>query len=48
MLVALYACGNCSVTLKEEHRLRVSENREWGTELRRKCGAEREEVTGDW
>jgi hypothetical protein len=42
--VVLYACGNCCLTLKEEHRLRVIENRV----LRRIFGSEREEVTGDW
>jgi hypothetical protein len=33
-----------SVTLREEHRSRVFENRV----LRRICGSNREEVAGDW
>jgi hypothetical protein len=40
--VVLYGCETWSLTLKEEHRLRVSENRV----LRRTYGPEREEVTG--
>jgi hypothetical protein len=40
----LYGCGNWSVTLREEHRLRVFENRV----LRRVFGPKREEVTGGW
>jgi len=42
--VVLYVCGTWSVTLWEEHRLRVFENRV----LRGIFGAERDEVTGDW
>jgi hypothetical protein len=41
--VVLYGCETCSVTLREERRLRVSENRV----LRRMFGPKREEV-GDW
>jgi hypothetical protein len=33
-----------SLTLREEHRLRVFENRA----LRRICGPKGDEVTGDW
>jgi hypothetical protein len=40
----LYACETWSVTLREEHRLRVFENRV----LRRIFGLKRDEVTGDW
>jgi hypothetical protein len=42
--VVLYACETWSLTLKEEHRLRVSENRV----LRRIFGPKRDEVTGEW
>jgi hypothetical protein len=42
--VALYGCETWSLTLKEEHRLRVFEN---GV-LRRIFGPRREEVTGRW
>jgi hypothetical protein len=34
----------CSLTVREEHNLRVSESRV----LRRVFGPKREEVTGDW
>jgi hypothetical protein len=37
-------CKTWSLTLREEHRLRVSENRV----LRRTFGPKREEVTRDW
>jgi hypothetical protein len=37
-------CETWSLTLREEHRLRVSENRV----LRRISGPKREEVTGCW
>jgi len=37
-------CEAWSLTLKEEHRLRVFENRV----LRRIFGSKRDEVTGDW
>jgi hypothetical protein len=40
----LYGCETLSVTLREEHRLRVFENRV----LRRIFGSKREEVARDW
>jgi hypothetical protein len=42
--VVLYGCETWSLTLREEHRLRVFENRM----LRRIFGPMRDEVTGDW
>jgi hypothetical protein len=42
--VVLYGCGTFSLTLREEHRLRVFENRV----LRRIFGPKRDEVTGEW
>jgi hypothetical protein len=42
--VVLYGCETWSVTLSEEHRLRVFENRV----LRRIFGPKRDEVTGEW
>jgi len=42
--VVLYGCETWSLTLREERRLRVSENRE----LRRIFGPKRDEVTGEW
>jgi hypothetical protein len=42
--VVLYGCETWSLTLREEHRLRVFENRV----LRRIFGPKRNEVTGDW
>jgi len=42
--VVLYECETWSLTLSEERRLRVSENRV----LRRVFGPKRDEVTGDW
>jgi hypothetical protein len=42
--VVLYGCETWSLTLREEHRLRVFENRV----LRRIFGPNRDEVTGDW
>jgi hypothetical protein len=42
--VILYVCETLSLTLREEHRLRVFENRV----LRRIFGPERDEVTGGW
>jgi hypothetical protein len=42
--VVLYGCETWSLTLKEEHRLKVFENRV----LRRIFGPKREEVTGEW
>jgi hypothetical protein len=44
LLVVLYGCETWSLTLKEEHRLRVFENRV----LRRIFGLKRDEVTGEW
>jgi hypothetical protein len=42
--VVLYGCETWSLTLKEEHRLRVFENRV----LRRIFGPKRDEVIGNW
>jgi hypothetical protein len=42
--MVLYGCETWSLTLKEEHRLRVFENRV----LRRIFGPKRDEVTGEW
>jgi hypothetical protein len=42
--VVLYGWETWSVTLSEEHRLRVFENRV----LRRMFGSKRDEVTGEW
>jgi hypothetical protein len=42
--VVLYGCETWSVTLMEEHRLRVFENRV----LREIFGPKRDEVTGEW
>jgi hypothetical protein len=42
--VVLYGCETWSSTLREEHRLRVFENRM----LRRIFGLKRDEVTGEW
>jgi hypothetical protein len=42
--VVLYGCETWSLTLREEHRLRVFENRV----LRRIFGSQRDEVTGGW
>jgi hypothetical protein len=42
--VVLYGCETWSLTLREEHRLRVFENRA----LRRVFGPKRDEVTGEW
>jgi hypothetical protein len=42
--VVLYGCETWSLTLNEEHRLRVFENRV----LRRMFGLKRDEVTGEW
>jgi hypothetical protein len=42
--VVLYGCETWSLTLREEHRLRVFENRV----LRRIFWSKRDEVTGDW
>jgi hypothetical protein len=42
--VILYGCETWSLTLREEHRLRVFENKV----LRRISGPKRDEVTGGW
>jgi hypothetical protein len=42
--VVLYVCKTWSLILKEEHRLRVFENRV----MRRIFGSKRDEVTGGW
>jgi len=42
--VVLYGCETWLLTLREERRLRVFENRV----LRRIFGPKRDEVTGDW
>jgi hypothetical protein len=42
--VVLYGCETWSLTLREEHRLRVFEN----MLLRRIFGPKRDEVTGEW
>jgi hypothetical protein len=42
--VVLYGCETWSVTLREEHRLRVFENRV----LRGIFGSKRDDVTGEW
>jgi hypothetical protein len=44
LLVVLYGCETWSLTLREEHRLRVFENRV----LRRIFGPKRDEVIGGW
>jgi hypothetical protein len=42
--VVLYGCETWSLTLRDEHRLRVFENR-----VQRKIfGPKRDEVTGEW
>ena len=42
--VILYGCATWSLTLREERRLRVFENRV----LRRMFGPKRDEITGEW
>jgi hypothetical protein len=42
--VDLYGCGTWSLTEREEHKLRVFENRV----LRRICGPKRDGLTGGW
>jgi hypothetical protein len=42
--MGLYGCETWSLTLREEHRLRIFENRV----LRRIIGPNRNEVAGDW
>jgi hypothetical protein len=44
LAVVLYGCETWSLTLREERRLRVFENRV----LREIFGAEGDEVTGEW
>jgi hypothetical protein len=44
LVLVLYGCETWSLTLREEHRLRVFENRM----LRRILGRKRDEVTGEW
>jgi hypothetical protein len=44
LLIVLYGCEIWFLTLREEHRLRVFENRV----LRRLFGPKRDEVTGEW
>jgi sorting nexin-29 len=44
ILPVLYGCETWSLMLREEHRLRVFENRV----LRRMFGPKRDEVTGEW
>jgi hypothetical protein len=44
LFVVLCGCETWSLTLREEHRLRVFENRV----LRRIFGPKRDEVTGEW
>jgi hypothetical protein len=43
-LLMVYGCETWSLTLREEHRLRVFENRV----LRRIFGPKRDEVSGEW
>ena len=42
--VVLYGCETWSLTMREEHRLRVLENKV----LRKIFGAKRDEITGEW
>jgi hypothetical protein len=44
LFVVLYGCETWSLTLREERRLKVFENRV----LRRVFGPKRNEVTGEW
>jgi hypothetical protein len=44
LLLVVYGCGTWSLTLREERRLRVFENRV----LRRIFGPNRNEVIGEW
>jgi hypothetical protein len=44
MPVVLYGCETCCLTLREEHRPKVIENRV----LKRIFGPRRDEVTGGW
>jgi hypothetical protein len=43
LLIVLYGCETWSLTLREEHRLRVFESR-----VLRIFGPKRDEVTGEW
>jgi hypothetical protein len=43
LLMVLYGCETCSLTLREEHRMRVFENR-----VLKIFGPKRDEVTGGW
>jgi hypothetical protein len=42
--VVLYGCETWSLTLREEYRLGLFENRV----LKRICGPKRDDVTGEW
>ena len=42
--VVLYGCGTWSLTLREQHRLRVFENKVF----RKIFGAKRDQITGEW
>ena len=42
--VVLYGCETWSLTLREEHRLRVFENKL----LKKIFGAKKDEITGEW
>ena len=42
--VALYGCETWSLTLREEHRLRIFEN----TTFRKIFGANRDKITEEW
>ena len=42
--VVLYICETWSLTFREEHRLRVFENKV----LKKIFGAKRDEITGEW
>jgi hypothetical protein len=44
VLTVLHECETWSLTLREEHRARVFENRV----LRKIYGVKREEITGEW
>ena len=42
--IVLYGCETWSLTLREEHRLKVFENKV----LRKIFGAKKDEITGEW
>ena len=44
MPIELYGCETWSLTLREDHRLRVLENKV----LRKIFGTKRDEITGEW